>query len=172
MKIGAISVVMFLLFLIEGTIAQVFAPEVWGLPWLIIPRFVLVGTVFIGLYAGRRKALYFGLFFGLLYDVVYAEVIGVYAFAMATLGYLAGLTSRYFHQSWFLVLINVLVVVFVNEWLVYEIYHLFNMAYMNALALLFEEAIPTVIFNALFAMLIFRPMNRLLNKSRLEQEIA
>jgi rod shape-determining protein MreD len=175
-KIGALSVVMFLLFLIEGTIAQVFASEVWGLPWLIVPRFVLVGIVFIGLYAGRRRALLFGLFFGLLYDVVYAEVIGVYAFATATLGYLAGLASRYFHQSWLLVLVNVLLVTFINEWLVYEIYHLFNMANMNGSQLLFDEAIPTVVFNVLFALVIFRPMSKLLhkslNKSRIDKEIV
>ncbi|GED13318.1 rod shape-determining protein MreD [Aneurinibacillus migulanus] len=172
MRIGAISVCMFFLFLIEGTIAQVFAPEVWGLPWIVVPRFVLVGVVFIGLYAGRRKALYFGLFFGLLYDVVYTEVIGVYAFATAVLGYLAGLSSRYFHQSWFLVLVNVLLVVLVNEWLVYQVYHLFNRASMEALTLLLKEMVPTTVFNTLFAMLIFRPMSKLMNKSRINQEIA
>ncbi len=171
-KIGAISIVMFVLFLIEGTVAQVFAPEAWGLPWIIVPRFVLVGVIFIGLYIGRRQALYFGLFFGLLYDVVYTEVIGVNAFTTATLGYLAGLTSRYFHQNWLLVLVNVLVVVFINEWLVYQLYHLFNRAFMDMGGLFMKEIVPTVIVNALFTMLIFRPMSKLAKKSRVNQEIA
>jgi rod shape-determining protein MreD len=172
LRIGAISVCMFVLFLIEGTIAQVFASEVWGLPWFIVPRFVLVGIVFIGLYAGRRQALYFGLFFGLLYDVVYAEVIGVYAFTMAVLGYLAGLTSRYFHQSWLLFFVNVLLAVLINEWLVYQMYHLFNMASMSAGGLLLKEVIPTVIFNAIFALLIFRPTHKLFARFRIDKEIA
>lgn len=172
MKIGAISVVMFVLFLIEGTVAQVFAPEAWGLSWIVVPRFVLVGVIFVGLYVGRRQALYFGLFFGLLYDVVYTEVIGVNAFAIATLGYLSGLSSRYFHQNWLLVLVNVLLVVFINEWLVYQLYHLFNRAFMDTGGLFGKEIIPTVFMNAVFAMLIFRPMSRLVKKSKVNQEIA
>jgi rod shape-determining protein MreD len=168
-RIGAISVVMFFLFLIEGTIAQVFASEVWDLPWLIVPRFVLVGVVFIGLYGGRRRGFFFGLCFGLLYDIVYAQVIGVYAFSTALLGYLAGLATRYFHQNWLLVFFTVLLVIFVNELLVYEIYHLFNIVYMSWIHLFTKEIIPTVIVNALYAVLIFRPMSKLLKQSRIEE---
>jgi rod shape-determining protein MreD len=50
------------------------------------------------------------------------------------------------------------------------------MANMNVSQLLFDEAIPTVVFNVLFALIIFRPMSKLLhkslNKSRIDKEIA
>ncbi|WP_027414892.1 rod shape-determining protein MreD [Aneurinibacillus terranovensis] len=162
MRLGIISAVIFLFFLIEGTVVQVIGAAAWGLSWIITPRFVLVGIVFIGLYLGRRKALVYGLLFGLLYDVVYTDVIGVYAFTMGLTGYLAGLCARYFHQSLLLVTTTILLATFMNEWIVYGLYHLFHMAEVSLNTLLLQEMVPTVLFNTLFALLIFRPMSRML----------
>jgi rod shape-determining protein MreD len=172
MRTGVVSVVMFLLFLIEGTIVQVFSTEAWGLSWEIIPRFVLVGVVLIGLYNGRRKAVLFGLIFGFMYDIVYTDVLGVYAFTMGLTGYLAGLASRYFHQNWLLVAVTIVLATFFNEWLVYVFYHLFHLANSDLNNLIFREMIPTVIFNAIFALLIFRPMSRLLSGGDREQQMV
>lgn len=162
---------MLLFFILEGTVAQVFAPDSWGANWIVVPRFTLAGIVLIGLYSGRRKGLLFGLFFGLLYDVLYAQVIGVYAFAMGVTGYLAGLTSRYFHQNWMLAIVDVIVLTMLNEWITYEIYHLFNLASMSLPHLFIREIVPTAVCSALFTLVVFRPFSRILNRARLEKEI-
>jgi rod shape-determining protein MreD len=171
-KVGLFFIVMFLLFLLEGTVVQALVPDAWGLPWTVVPRFVLIGIVFAGLYAGRRKALYFGLFFGLLYDIVYTDIIGVYAFSMGITGYLAALSSQYFHQNWLLVFINVILVIFCNEWLTYGLYHLFHIAAVDVGNLMIYQILPTVLFNALFALFIFRPMSKLLEGADGEKKIA
>ncbi|BAU26998.1 rod shape-determining protein MreD [Aneurinibacillus soli] len=172
MRNGWLYAVMLLFFILEGTVAQVFAPDAWGASWIVVPRFTLAGIVLIGLYAGRRKGLIFGLFFGLLYDVLYAQVIGVEVFTMGVMGYLAGLTSRYFHQNFILAVVDVIVLTALHEWITYEIYDLFNLASMSLLNLFMREILPTVVCSALFTLIVFRPFSYILNRTLLKKEIV
>ena len=99
MRLSLVSFILFIFFLIEGTIFQVFVPDAWGYSFTIVPRFVLVGIVFIGLYLGKNTGLLFGLIFGILYDIIYTNMIGVYTLSMGMVGFIAGLASGYFHQT-------------------------------------------------------------------------
>lgn len=120
---------MFGLFLLEGTAVQLFEPKAWGMDqYSITPRFVLVAVIFIALYLGRRRGLWFGFAFGLMQDILYSDVIGVYAFSMAFTGYFSGLAFLLFHPNLILLLVTIMGCTILHELIVYGFFHLFGIA--------------------------------------------
>ncbi|OYD08256.1 rod shape-determining protein MreD [Paludifilum halophilum] len=84
------------LFLLEGTVLQLLAPQTWGSDIVWIPQLAVSGVIIVSLLRDRRLGLIYGFCFGLLHDVVFGDAIGVYAFTTAAVGYFGGLFSRQF----------------------------------------------------------------------------
>lgn len=160
----------FILFIIEGTVLQVFSPDVWGISVLMIPRFVVVMLIFGALFLGRFHGLFLGLFFGLLYDVVYGSVIGIYGFSMALVGYFCGLTFRIFQQNIFLILLTVFIALTLHECLVYAVLSLIKFVHMDLHHFFFQRVIPTLVLNMIFAILVSYPARIILRQLQLEEE--
>lgn len=159
----------FLLFVIEGTVVQIFSPERWGLSMMIIPRFVVVMVIYSALYLGRIQGLFIGLTFGLLYDVVYGEVIGIHAFAMAIVGYFSGLTFKVFQQSYVIILATIFISLFVHEFIIYALLSLIDYIDMGLKFFFFKKVIPTTALNLIFALLIAYPVNMILTQLKKEE---
>lgn len=172
MRLGLVSFILFILFLIEGTIFQVFVPDAWGFPFTIVPRFVLGGVVFIGLFLGRKTGLIYGLIFGLLYDIIYTDMIGVYTLSMGLVGFIAGMVAGYFHQTMILTGAMILILTTFNEAVVYGFYELFGLSSMGLSQFLFRDLFPTVVFNAIFALIIHVPMRKILKDRDFDDEIV
>lgn len=66
-----ISIFLFVLFLLEGTILEWIIPPVWQSKVLVAPHLVLVGVLLVALYKNRYQALAYGLAFGFLQDFIY-----------------------------------------------------------------------------------------------------
>lgn len=152
----------FFLFIIEGTIIQVFSPERWGWPVAMTPRFVVVFVIFSALFLGRVQGLFMGLVFGLIYDIVYGSVIGIYAFSMAIVGYFSGLTFRIFQQNIFLILCTTLVLLVVFEFIIYGMFSLLTFTQMNIQEFFFQKVIPSLVLNMIFALLVSYPARLIL----------
>ncbi|WP_202080227.1 rod shape-determining protein MreD [Caldalkalibacillus salinus] len=161
---------MFFLFVIEGTIVQVFSPDRWGIQILMIPRFVVVLLIFSALFLGRIQGLFIGLFFGLIYDVVYGGVIGIYAFSMALVGYFSGLTFKVFQQSLIIIISTVLVSLVLHEFLVYGLLTLIGFVSVELDFFFFNKVIPTLVLNFIFALLVSYPVRMILLQMKEEEE--
>jgi rod shape-determining protein MreD len=161
---------LFILFVIEGTIVQVFSPERWGINILMIPRFVLVLLIFSALFLGRIQGLFIGLVFGLLYDVIYGEVIGIYGFSMALVGYFSGLTFRIFQQNLFLILITVLVSLVFHEFIVYGLLSLIRFVDLDVNLFFLHKVVPTLVLNMIFALLVSYPVRIILIQMKQEED--
>lgn len=161
---------LFMLSLFEGTVLQVFAPDAFGVSIFMIPRFALIGVIYIALYLGRKRGLWYGLGFGLLQDLLYSDVVGVYAFGMAVTGYFAGLAFKLFHQSLLLILLTIVISLLFHDLTVYGFYFLFGITGDPLHWMLFTQMIPTLFLNVMFALLIYLPMKRLLQGMELERE--
>lgn len=153
-----LTMTLLLLFLLEGTVLQVLSPNAWGLSWLAVPRFALVGTIMVALFLGRREGLYYGLAFGLLQDVLYGQVIGVYILSMMVASYFAGLIVLLFQRSVAMVFATVCLILFGHEWLLYSLFRLFSDSTVDVQWILTQQILPSVALNTLFAILIYLPM--------------
>jgi rod shape-determining protein MreD len=153
-----LSLVFFVLFLLEGTVFPWLIPYQVDRYVTIVANPVLIVTIFVGVYLHRYKALIYGFSFGLLKDVIfYGHVIGIYTFSTAIIGYITGLIFRHFHQSFLLTIVAVALGNFGYELIVYSLYRLLNLVYVDWEWALFHQFLPTVLFNTVLAVTLYLP---------------
>ncbi|WP_026671467.1 rod shape-determining protein MreD [Alkalihalobacterium bogoriense] len=151
----------FLFFILEGTVFQVFSPERYGASFVLIPRLVLISTVIIGAFRGRVSGVCYGLIFGLLYDIVYTEILGVYMFSMGLIGYICSLPYKLVQQSFFLLACIIMVAVSIQEYYLYGMYTMLGVAYISPDQFFYERFLPTFIFNIVISIIIIVPLQKL-----------
>jgi len=158
-----IYILLFLLFLLEGTLFQFFSGDYYGANFSIVPRFVLIFIIFISIFRNRKIAMYLGLIFGLFYDLIYGNVIGLYMAGMTGVGYFVGWIVQYFHRSF-----TVYFVLELFGYLFFELYlfgmlRLFNFINIDIDWASVHVILPSFIFNLLFAMIMYKPFLSILN---------
>ncbi len=166
-----LSATLLLLFLLEGTVLQVLSPAAWGLSWLTVPRFALVGTILVAMLLGRREGLYYGLALGFLQDVLYGQAIGIYMLSMMVASYFAGLIVLLFQRSVGMMFVTVTIILFGHEWLLYSLFRLFSSTYLDVQWILSKQILPSVAVNALFAFLIYVPIVRICEAVQSKREM-
>ncbi|WP_100373631.1 rod shape-determining protein MreD [Bacillus sp. FJAT-45037] len=146
---------------IEGSLYQYFLPERLGANYIIVPRFLLVSLVLIGIYLGRSTGLLYALCFGLIYDVVYTELLGVYMFGFAVVGYAFALSYKQIQDSILVPLILSLVAVALFEYYQYGLFRLISITDMGAQVFVLERLLPTIVLNIGWAILMLYPIKKL-----------
>lgn len=162
MKPFKLFLILFLLFIFQGTLFTVFSPQWFGVKLAIVPHFVMVAVLFVGLFVNRGMALRYGLILGFLIDIVYTNVLGVYAFCMGVTVYLLSFLPKLFHLNVFVVFIISLLGVSLLEIEVYFIYSLIGLAQEPFLSFLSNRLWQTALLNGVFALIIFVPYRRFL----------
>lgn len=155
-------IILFALFILEGTLLQWLIPEAWRSKVYVAPHFILVIVLYIGLYINRHTALMYGLIFGLLQDILYSSpMLGPLSFSMGLAGYLAGLTHRRLYSN---IIVSMLVIAVGNlffEWLLYGLYRLFQTTHLDLQWAFFHQMLPSMLINLLFALAVYVPVRKL-----------
>ncbi|WP_028561855.1 rod shape-determining protein MreD [Paenibacillus pinihumi] len=159
MKLHWIILIMFVLFLLEGTIVSWLVPEEWT--HRLIPHFVFVFVLFSSMYAGRHVALFLGLAFGMLQDIVfYGHIIGVHSFSMGLCGYLAGLLLEY-KRAPMLTAISVIgmgcLLLDTVTFMIYTVFQINKQPYVWALT---HHILPSLFLQLIFALIFYIPARR------------
>ena len=160
--------ILFLLFILEGTVFQFLSVDYFYSLVTIVPHFVLVMIIFISIFQDKRRGLIIGLLFGLLYDVVYGKMIGVNLMGMALIGYFSGWMIQYFQRS-----LPLYVLIETIGILAFEVYYFGTLRLFHLIDLSFEWAfiqvmLPTVILNGIFAILLFKPLQFLVEEEMID----
>ncbi|MGG1664198.1 rod shape-determining protein MreD [Brevibacillus sp. NRS-1366] len=159
-----LTVMVVVVFVLEGTVMQVISPEIWGLSWTTVPRFALVCCIFISTFLGRREGLYYGLAFGFLQDVLFGQVIGIYIMSMMVASYFAGMIVLLFQRGFGMMLVTTVIILFGHEWLLYSLFRLFSVAPYDVQWILTRQILPSVVFNLAFALIMYVPIRNMCNK--------
>ncbi|TMV52919.1 rod shape-determining protein MreD [Paenibacillus mesophilus] len=163
---------LFILFLLEGTIFSWIIPPVWQSTVLVAPHLVLAGVIFIAIYRSRYQGLVYGLAFGLLQDFIYyGHALGVYSFSMGLVGYLVGLAFRPSSRGIFISLLAAMLGFFAYDSLVYGIYRVFlGVVHIGYEWTFLNQILPSMLFNALIALLIYMPARKWLEDADADRE--
>ncbi|MFS0727364.1 rod shape-determining protein MreD [Paenibacillus sp. 1P07SE] len=151
--------IMFLLFIVEGTIMP------WLIPvdWLgrLVPQFTFVFVLYAAFYAGRHTALMLGVSFGLLQDLVYyGHLIGVHTFAMGLCGYLIGLLLA-FKRIPMLTLLSIIgMTCLLYDSLIYSMYRVFRITQDTYVIALMNHIMPSLFLQLAFALVFYIPARR------------
>lgn len=159
-----LPVILFCLFIIEGTWMQIIAPENFGFEFVLIPRFILMIIMFVALYMNVPLAVTYAFVAGFLYDIIYTDFIGIYLFAMALTTYVVGQSAKILHLNVVVGTLAALVAVVVLEFLVYGLYTLIGFIDYAMESFLLERLLPSLILNGIFWILSYLPMKKLVIK--------
>lgn len=156
----------FIVFILEGTLVHWLIPTDWYNGLQVAPHFVLVLVLFVSIIRNRHLGLIFGLMFGLMHDIVYASpMLGPHSFSMGLAAYSAGviakrtkltMISSLFIISFFIILYDI------ANLSLYRMFRVIDIPF----AITFSDFImPTLLFNLLFAVVIYVPARRWMESS-------
>ena len=162
MKRVYLPAILFLCFIIEGTIMQVIAPENFGSQLVLVPRFAMIVLILIALYVSIPLAVIYAIAAGLLHDIIYTDFIGIYMFSMAVAAYVVGQAAKVMHINAIVGLLVSFVTVIVLDFLIYGLYSLIGFIDFPLKLFLLERLLPSLILNGGFFILIFAPMKKVI----------
>jgi rod shape-determining protein MreD len=132
----------------------------------VAPNLVLVMLLFVSLMRGPIFALYVGLAVGLMQDILFGTYLGSYAFTYAAIAYFAGMTYRtYWTRQLVMVVMIMIGYSFLAELTLYGLMRLFGYAHIGLMAAV-NYAVRMMIWNGIFALLLYSPSVRLLGWDR------
>lgn len=155
------------LLLLQGAVMPWVLPASWQSVTYVVPHFTLTAVLFLGLFAGRHAALVYGIIFGLLQDFLfYGTMLGVYSFGLGLTGYLAGLTQRRLPGGLLYSMAIVGLGQFLFDSINYGLNRLFNITRWSFDQALTLQMLPSLLFNLAFALLIYVPARKLLERAK------
>jgi rod shape-determining protein MreD len=158
-----LPVILYVLFLFEGTVMSLITPSSWQSRIDVTSHFTFIVILFIAIYVSRHWALAYGLAFGMLHDIVYyGPMLGTYTFGFGLVGYLIGLLSLYSKANLLRSMLLVILGNFLLECMLYGIYRIFQITHISTQFALTYHILPSLLVNLLFAILIYVPIRKLL----------
>ncbi|MEX2461498.1 MAG: rod shape-determining protein MreD [Paenibacillaceae bacterium] len=158
-----LPVILYVLFIFEGTVMPLIAPAAWQSRIDVTSHFTLIVILFLAIYVGRHWALAYGLAFGMLHDIVYyGPMLGTYTFGFGLVSYLIGLLSLYFRASMLTSLLLIVAGNLILEFIFYGIYRVFQITHISVHFALTYHILPSLLINLLFAILVYLPIRKLL----------
>lgn len=154
---------LFLVFVCESTIVPWLIPDV--LHTRLIPHLAYILILFVTVYYHRHTALVLGLVFGLLHDVVfYGDMIGAYSFSMGLSAYVLGLLFQSPRAPYPLMMTVVLIGSLLLDNMLYGLYLVFGLTREPYSWALGHYMFPNLLLHFIFALLVFVPVRRQLEK--------
>ncbi|AIQ54396.1 rod shape-determining protein MreD [Paenibacillus sp. FSL R7-0331] len=174
MRRSVLVLLLFLLFIVQGTLLPWLLPDVWQMR--IIPNLVFIVILFVTIYHHRHTALILGLSFGILHDVVfYGRILGAHSFAMGLSAYLIGLIFQIPRAPLPLMMSVVLLGSLLEDSILFSIYSVFNLNREPYNWALLNYMLPTMLFHFAVGLLLYIPVRRqleLIKKETRDEETA
>jgi rod shape-determining protein MreD len=149
-----------ILFLLESIFVQYIPPEVFGQNYILAPRFLFGGILFLTIYAGRKYGIIYGAIFGLLFDIVWIEIIGIYFFLFPLIAYLISKIMHVLQTNIIVAFLVSLVGIALLELGVYEMDFLIHITTLEFKSFITMRFYPTLILNAVFLLIAGYPLKR------------
>jgi len=154
-KVSVIAFILFFNTIIQSAVFPFI--DIYG----VKPDTLLVLVVSVALLAGNPMALTVGMFGGITQDLLYGDVLGLYAILYMLIGYLAGLLYKKLPHG--VIVLSVIVTIFslVFRNAIIWGYLYFTDTTVHVLDFVFHVLLPEIAYTAIIAPLIFLGMARL-----------
>ncbi|MCE7793506.1 rod shape-determining protein MreD [Salipaludibacillus sp. CUR1] len=143
----SLIIVVFILFIVEGTVYQIFAPDLHGFPYQLIPRWMFMLILLTGIFRGRGYGLFYGIVFGVFYDIVYSQILGIYTFGMGLIAYILSISIPFIKDNVAMTILTVTFGVVLLEYYVFGMMTLLGVTDMPHETFFNDRFLPTMIMN-------------------------
>ncbi|MGJ9384236.1 rod shape-determining protein MreD [Salipaludibacillus sp. CF4.18] len=154
----SLFLVLFFLFIVEGTVYQIFAPNAGEFDYQVIPRWMFMLILFAGIFRGRANGLFYAVIFGVIYDIVYSSTLGIYTFGMGVIVYLLSISIPFFKRNLSMTIITVIVGVGLLEYYVYGMMILLGLTEMSNDEFFSVRFLPTLLMNLIVLAVVAYPL--------------
>ncbi len=158
------------LFILESMSVDFFGLHEISEDWTIVPRYMLIVIVLCAIYTSPYVGLICAMLFGFLYDMVYTEILGVYLFAFGVSVYIISGILRFVNTNYLISFILVLLSITITEHLVFGIHSLIGTIQMLHSEFLYMRVVPTLVFNAIIALILLFPVKLFMERLAIEQK--
>ena len=160
-----------LVFISEGIFVEIFSEKLYTTPYILVPRFIVIFLVFLGVYGKRNLAIIYAFGMGIFYDVVYTEVLGVYLFALPLMAYFSTKLMKVLQINLGIVSSVCLLAISVLEIIVYEVNLLIGFTSLTFIEFAQMRLLPTLILNLIFLILFGYVFAKWMKKWTVEEDI-
>jgi rod shape-determining protein MreD len=164
LKVFVTAVIILVAFVLQSTLSLHLGSNV------PTPNLLLLVTCLFGFMRGENFGSVTGLFCGLLIDIMFGEVIGLYALIYTYIGFLSGLSRNLLHEDHIYV---PMFLVFGNDLLFNAALYVFRFLLRNKLdfSFYFEKIIfPEMVVTAFIALLVYKLFYKLNDKLYTEKQ--
>ncbi|HEX7055641.1 MAG TPA: rod shape-determining protein MreD [Bacilli bacterium] len=158
MRYRFLWLVLFGLFVCDGSLFPWLIPAGWTDAMKLSPHFLPIGIMFVALYVNRHAALVYGLVFGLLQDVFYyGHMLGPHMFTLGVVGYFIGI---FYNRGRITLTANLIVLAYgliAYDLLLFGIYHFFAVTDYALGYVLYHSILPSLLINMLIALVLYVP---------------
>jgi rod shape-determining protein MreD len=162
LKQSKVFILLFLLFLVQGTVMPLVPISyAWG-KLQLVPEFTLVTLLMIAFFGSLSWGLKYAVLFGFLADIIYSSVLGVYAFSVTLTVYLIHGISKWVNMNVAMTVLLVSVGVCIMQIEAYVIYMMIGVTNQEPGFFFRSRLLPTVLLNGVFTLLIYYPLRRFL----------
>ncbi|KYC73760.1 rod shape-determining protein MreD [Bacillus coagulans] len=170
MKRIVLPLILSLCYIAESLFAQFFAARSFDGKFTIVPHFLLVMLILMGMHYRKRLSIIYAFVFGMLFDAFYTGILGIYLFFYPLAVYLTEKMDRILQSNIFTGTLVAVLNMAIVEFLVYGINALINPQVMGFDDFLLFRLWPTLILNAAFFILAWYPMGNFLKRRAREEE--
>lgn len=166
MKRVILPLLLTLCFYCESVFVEFTPPGTFKMDILLVPHFLLVLLIVMGIFYLRNRTLIYAAIFGLLFDIYYTEIIGVYLFLLPITVYLASKMARVIQANVFTTFFISLLCVGMVEFVVYGMNVFVLQRSMDIQEFLNRRLWPTLIVNQIFFLIIYFPFKKVLSQRK------
>ncbi|NDI34031.1 rod shape-determining protein MreD [Chengkuizengella sediminis] len=152
-----IGLILFMFFLIEGTIIQ-WLPLTWDERLQVTPHFTFILILYTCFYVQRSFAIILAFSIGFFYDLIYYnQLFGLYAFSIGFTVYLISYMIKRSYLGFFIITLVVMLSLILLDSTIYGIYYLFKLTDESYIWVLSHQLLPSLYVNLIFSMMIYLP---------------
>jgi rod shape-determining protein MreD len=167
MRRSILVLLLFLLFILEGTVLPRLIPNAWQMR--IIPNLAFIVILFVTVYHHRHTALILGLSFGMLHDIIfYGRILGAHSFSMGLSAYLIGLIFQAPRAPLPLMMTVILLGSLLGDSILFGIHSVFNLNQQPYNWALLNHMLPSMLFHFAIGLVLYVPLRRQLEKLKNE----
>ena len=127
----------------------------------VSPNLLLIITAGFGFAGGRKEGMYVGFASGLLIDLVYGDVVGMYAVLFVVIGYVVGICNEIYYTDELSVPI---ILIAISDFMFNFAYYVFNFLLRGRLDVLYyiwRTILPEVVYTVLVAVVLYQLLHTL-----------
>ncbi|MCP8617011.1 rod shape-determining protein MreD [Salirhabdus salicampi] len=167
MKKLLLPLILLILLVLEGTLADIFSPDWAATQYDIIPHSMAVFLFLIAIYYDHDHTYYcvfYGILFGFLKDLLYTDILGVYMFTYAIGAYIIHGLKKLLHGTFIVTFCLTAFGVLLIDSLLYTLYYVIGVTDIIILMYFSDRLVPTLALNLLFLMILYPIFSKILFK--------